>query len=65
MKVKITVLTENNKPASALKGAVDEEMLKGIWQAWFDMITVIAPPENEDKATVLSVELIEDGDGNQ
>lgn len=59
MKIKLTVLTENNIPSSVLNG-VDEEILKRIWQAWFDMILLAVPPENEDKATVLSAEILED-----
>lgn len=63
MKFKITILAENNKPASALNGA-PEKIVKAAWQMIFDMITA-SHPENHDKATVLSVELVGDEDENQ
>ena len=56
----VAILAENNKPVSALNGA-PEKIVKAAWQVIFDMITA-SHPENHDKATVLSVELIEDGD---
>ena len=60
MKFKITILAENDKPTAALKGVDDvEEQVKMVWQAFLNMMTAI-PSGNQDKATVLSVELVED-----
>lgn len=63
MKFKITILTENDKPVSALKG-VSLDQVKAAWQTMFNMMTAISS-KNHDKATVLSVELVEDEDENQ
>ena len=58
MKIKITILTENDIPASALNG-IDEEQIKSAWQALLDLISVM-PMENNDRATVLSAEFVEE-----
>lgn len=58
MKIKITILTENDIPASALNG-MDEEQIKLAWQSLLDLINVM-PTENNDRATVLSAEFIEE-----
>lgn len=58
MKIKITILTENDIPASALNG-IDEEQIKSVWQSLLDLISVM-PAENNDRATVLSAEFVEE-----
>ena len=58
MKIKITILTENDKPVSALNG-ITEDMIKHIWQVVMDDMC-LSSPENGDKATVISAEILGD-----
>lgn len=58
MKIKITILTENDKPVSALNG-MTEDTIKLTWQVIMNSICAVSH-ENGDKATVLSVEILGD-----
>lgn len=57
MKVRVTILTENDKPR---KAEHTEEAVAKAWQFILDLFSV-ASEENE-KATVEKVEFVEDGE---
>lgn len=63
MKIRLTIITENNKPVEAL-GENPEEAVKIAWEMIFKLITPFS--ENEDKAYVENVEILrgEDDEGN-
>lgn len=54
MKIKLTLLAENDKPTFNL----NQEQLKHVYQGMFSMLLVLA--ESEDKITVLDAEIIEE-----
>lgn len=54
MKVRLTILTENDKPVSVL-GENAEEKIKGGWELLLAMINSLG----EDKATIEKVEVVE------
>ena len=58
MKIRLTVITENDKPVSIL-GENPEEKIK---QAWDLVLTIIATLNPGDKAFVEKVEVIEEND---
>lgn len=55
MKIKLTVITENNKPVEVL-GENPEEKIKGIWNTVLMLISAMA--ENDDDAYVENVEIM-------
>lgn len=59
MKVRITVLTENNKPLPPVEERPSEELIVKAWQGIFDMMTLIMG-KSDERATVESAEFIED-----
>ena len=64
MKVRVTIMTENNVPVSAL-GENPKAMLPKIEEAWrllLAMINLSGECPNEDKATLESVEIVEEGE---
>lgn len=63
MKIKLTILTENDIPASVAKlNGIDEERIKLAWQSLLDLVSVM-PTENNDRATVLSAEFVDEEGG--
>ena len=58
MKVRITVLTENDKPLPPVEKRPTEEQIVKAWQVIFDMMTLMG--ESKDRATVERAELIEE-----
>lgn len=58
MKVRITVLTENDKPLPPVENRPTKEQVVKVWQVIFDMLTLLA--ETNEKATVERVEFIEE-----
>lgn len=56
MKIRVTLLTENNKPVSVL-GENPEEKIKRAWEL---ALTLIMTLNNGDKALVEKVEVLED-----
>lgn len=56
MKVRITVLTENDKPLPPAEERPSEERIVKVWQAIFDMLTLFG----DDKAIVEKVEYVEE-----
>lgn len=58
MKVRITVLTENDKPLPPVEKRPTEEQIVKAWQAIFDVMTLLGKPD--ERATVESAEFIED-----
>ena len=58
MKIRLTVITENDKPVSVL-GENPEEKIK---QAWNLALTLIATLNPGDKAFVEKVEVVEEND---
>ena len=58
MKVKLTAILENDKPA----GDISEEKLKMIYQTFFNLfiLSFSECEENSDKATVIGAEIIKD-----
>ena len=59
MKVRITVLTENDKPLPPAEKRPTEEQIVNAWQLIFDAMTIIMGKSNEE-ATVESAEFIEE-----
>lgn len=55
MKVRITVLTENDKPLPPVEERPSEERIVKVWQAVFDMLSIFG----EDKAVVEKAEYVE------
>lgn len=55
MKVRVTILTENDKPR---KPGLTEETVAKAWQFILDLLTVIS--EENEKATVEKVEFVEE-----
>ena len=55
MKIRLTILTENNKKRNE---NLTEDKVKETWQFILNMISSLS--ENEDKAIVENVELLED-----
>lgn len=60
MKVRITVLTENDKPLPPVGKRPTEEQIVKAWQIVFDMMTIMA--ESDGRATVESAEYVEGQD---
>lgn len=58
MKVRITVLTENDKPLPPVGKRPTEEQVVKAWQVIFDMMTLMG--ESNESATVESAEFIEE-----
>lgn len=58
MKVRITVLTENDKPLPPVDKRPTEEQIVKAWQVIFDMMTLMG--KSKDRATVEKAELIEE-----
>jgi hypothetical protein len=58
MKVRITVLTENDKPLPPIGERPTEEQVVKAWQVIFDIMALMGEPN--EKATVESVEFIEE-----
>jgi hypothetical protein len=58
MKVRITVLTENDKPLPPVEERPSEKLIVKAWQGIFDMMTLMGKPN--EKATVESAEFIEE-----
>ena len=58
MKVRITVLTENDKPLPPVEERPSEKLIVKAWQVIFDMMTLLG--ESNEKATVESAEFIEE-----
>lgn len=58
MKVRITVLTENDKPLPPVEERPSEKLIVKAWQGIFDMMTLLSKPD--ERATVESAEFIED-----
>ena len=59
MKIRLTILTENNIPIPDDREKV-LYLTKKAWEVTLNTISLFA--ENEDKATVESVEIVEDSD---
>ena len=57
MKVRLTILTENDKPR---RPEHTEELVAEVWQFILDLFN--AASEENDKATVEKVEFVEDGE---
>ena len=55
MKIRLTIITENNKPVEAL-GENPEEAVKKAWEMIFKLITPFS--KNKDKAYVENVEIL-------
>lgn len=55
MKIRLTILTENNKKRNE---NLTEDKVKEAWQYILNMLSSLS--ENEDKAIVENVELLED-----
>lgn len=55
MKIRLTILTENNKKRNE---NLTEDKVKEAWQFILNMLSSLS--ENEDKAIVENVELLED-----
>ena len=62
MKIRLSIITENNKPVEAL-GENPEEKIKRAWEMIFKLITPFS--KNEDKAYVENVKILrgEDAEG--
>ena len=58
MKVRITVLTENDKPLPPVENRPTEEQIVKAWQVIFDMMRILGKPD--ERATVESAEFIEE-----
>lgn len=58
MKVRITVLTENDKPLPPIEERPSKEQIMKVWQFIFDMMTLNG--EHNEKAIVEKVEFIEE-----
>jgi hypothetical protein len=59
MKVRITVLTENDKPLPPVEERPKEEQIVKAWQTIFDALSLFG----EDKAVVEKAEYVEVQDG--
>lgn len=57
MKVRITVLTENDKPLPPVGKRATEEQIVKAWQVIFDMMTIMG--KSKERATVESAEYVE------
>lgn len=57
MKVRITVLTENDKPLPPVEKRPTEEQIQKAWQAIFDMMSLLA---RKDRAIVEKAEIVEE-----
>lgn len=57
MKVRVTILTENDKPRPA---ELTEETVARVWQFCLNLFT--ADSEGKEKATVEKAEFVEDGE---
>ncbi len=58
MKVRITILMENDKPLPPGEKKPMEELVVKAWQVIFDMMTITG--KSNERATVESAELIEE-----
>lgn len=56
MKVRITVLTENDKPLPPVENRPTEEQIVKAWQAIFNMFTIVF---GQDNAVVEKAEYVE------
>jgi hypothetical protein len=56
MKVRITVLTENDKPLPPVEKRPTEEQIKKTWQVIFDMMSLLG----KDRATVEKAVIVEE-----
>lgn len=59
MKVRLTIMTENNVPRPE---KLTENMVIMAWQTVLDAMCLLT--ENDSKSTVESAEFVEDGDGD-
>lgn len=57
MKVRITVLTENDKPLPPVEERPTEEQIVKAWQFIFDMMALMG--KSNERATVESAEYVE------
>ena len=57
MKVRITILTENDKPLPPDGKRPTEEQIVKAWQIIFDMMTIMG--KSDERATVESAEYVE------
>lgn len=60
MKVRVTLMTENDVPAGNM-GPDIEEKSRRAWEALCDMINLAGGP-NKDKVTLESVEIVEEAE---
>ena len=58
MKVRITVLTVNDKPLPPVEERPSEEQIVKAWQVIFDMMTLMG--KSNERATVESAKFIEE-----
>ena len=58
MKVRITVLTENDKPLPPVEDRPSEEQIVKVWQVIFDFMTLMG--KSDERAIVESVEYVEE-----
>ena len=59
MKVRLTILTENNHPVSSI-GPVTPEVLETVREVWQKIFDYIADPYEEERAIVEYVEILGD-----
>lgn len=62
MKVRITVLTENDKPLPPVEKRPTEKQIVKAWQVIFDFMTLMG--KSTERATVESAEYVEGMDGD-
>lgn len=55
MKVRLTIMTENDKP---LKDGITEEKIKNVWQAVLDLLNLATSSDPSEKATVEKAEIV-------
>lgn len=55
MKVRLTIMTENDKP---LKDGITEEKIKNAWQLIFDLLNLTTSSDPSEKATVEKAEIV-------
>lgn len=56
MKVRLTIMTENDKPRPE---ELTEDKVKAMWQALLNVMCLMS--DSNDSATIESVEFVEDG----
>lgn len=61
MKIRVTLLTENNKPLSVL-GENPEEKIKKAWECTLLLLSLIG--DTQDRAILESFEIVDDGEEN-